>query len=160
MRSFAVASLFASAVALVSSAFGGGVKEHVDAIKASGKPVVFAVDDHEYTCSSCEPPVKVRINTNAKVTGHSEYDELQVAVRSPTNIEVVEELNGKHQAYYNYTVSADGKTLNVAWSDWSGPKIVKGGYTATRVGPAPPGAHAASGSWKIEKTMEDKSYNK
>jgi hypothetical protein len=154
MRAFAVGILLASAVALVSGAFAS-VKEKVDAMKSSGKPLVIAVDKGEFTCSSCEPEVKVKANSAPqKVTGHSEYDQIAVIVHSPEYIEVVEELNGKHQAYYNYKVSGDGKTLNVAWSDWSGPKVVRGGYTATRVGPAPPGAHPASGSWKIEKTME------
>jgi hypothetical protein len=158
MRSFAVGILCASVMALVSSAFGGIVKQHVDSIKASGKPIVFAVDDHEYTCSSCEPPVKIRVNVGPqKVSGHTEYDEMVVAVKSPTSLEIVETLNGKRQAYYGYQVSADGKTLTVSWSDHSTPKITRGGFTATRVGPAPAGAHATSGSWKIEKTMEETS---
>lgn len=68
-----------------------------------------------------------------------------VVVRSPTSIEVVEELNGKHQAYYNHTVSPDGKTLTVEYSDYSTGKETQGGYTAN-VGPAPPRAHPVSGS--------------
>jgi thiol-disulfide isomerase/thioredoxin len=160
MRTFAVGILLVSAAALVSGAFAD-VKTHVDAMKSSGKPVVFAVDKGEYTCSSCQPEVKVKANGGPqKVTGHSEYDEIVVAVRSPALIEVVEELNGKHQAYYNYSVSGDGQTLTVKWSDYSGPKMVEGGYTAKRVGPAAAGAHAASGSWKIEQTMPEKTSPK
>jgi transcription elongation factor Elf1 len=160
MRGFAVGILLASAAVLASSAFAN-VKEKVEAAKSSGKPVVFAVDKGEYTCTSCEPEVKVKANGGAqKVAGHSEYDEIVVAVRSPSQIEVVEEQNGKHQAYYNYSVSPDGKTLTVKWTDYSGAKIEKGGYTAKRVGAAPAGAHAASGSWQIEQTMADTSSNK
>jgi hypothetical protein len=160
MRSFAVGILLVSAVAVMSSAVAT-VKEKVEAAKASGKPVVFVVDKGEYTCSSCEPEVKIKADGGPhKVIGHSEYDEVVVAVRSPHYIEVVEELNGKHQAYYNYSVSPDGKTLTVKWSDYSGPKEVTGGYTAKRVGAAPAGAHAASGSWQIVQTMEETSHNK
>jgi hypothetical protein len=160
MRVFAVGILLASAVALVASAVAG-VKEKVEAAKASGKPVVFVLDKGEYTCTSCEPEVKIKANGGMqKVTGHSEYDQLSVLVPSPTRIEVVEELNGKHQAYYNYTVSGDGKTLTVKWTDYSGPKVEKGGYTAKRVAAAPAGAHAASGSWQIEQTMAETSGNK
>jgi hypothetical protein len=157
MRTFAVGILLASAVALVSSA-AANIKEKVDAMKSSGKPVVFAVDKGEYTCSSCEPEVKVQANgLPHKVTGHSEYDQLVVAVRSPTYVEVVEQLNGKNQAYYNYSVSPDGKTLTVKWADYSGPKETKGGYTAKRVAAAPAGAHAASGSWQSEQTTVEAS---
>lgn len=160
MRSFAVAILLASAVALSGSAFAN-VKEKVEAAKSSGKPVVFAVDKGEYTCTSCSPEVKVKANAAPqKVTGHSEYDQLVVAVRSPTHVEVVEELNGKHQAYYDYTVSPDGKTLTVKWADYSGPKEVRGGYTAKRVAAAPAGAHATSGSWQIEQTTAETSSAK
>jgi hypothetical protein len=160
MRKFAVGILLASAAVLVSSAFAS-VKEKVEAAKTSGKPVVFAVDKGEYTCTSCSPEVKVKANGAAqKVTGHTEYNQIAVAARSPTLIEVVEDLNGKHQAYYNYSVSADGKTLTVKWTDYSGPKIEKGGYVAKRVGAAPAGAHAASGSWQIEETMAETSSNK
>jgi hypothetical protein len=160
MRALAAGILLASAAALVSGA-SANVKEKVDAMKSTGKPVVFAVDKGEYTCSSCQPEVKVKANaTPQKVTGHSEYDQLVVAVRSPSLIEVVEELNGKHQAYFNYSVSADGKTLTVKWSDYSGAKETKGGYTAKRVGAAPAGAHAASGSWQIEETTPETSSPK
>ena len=150
MKTLVAGFLLVASAALVNSAFGD-VQKHVDAMKASNKPEAFAVDHDVYTCSSCDPEVKARVNGGPqKVSGHAEYDQLEVAVRSPTSIEVVEELNGKHQAYYHYTVSGDGKTLTVTYSDYSTGKEVKGGYTAKRVGPAPAGAHAASGSWQIQ----------
>jgi hypothetical protein len=150
MKSLAAGFLLVTTAALASSAFGD-VQKHVDAMKASSKPEVFAVDHGMYTCSSCDPEVKVQVNVEArKVSGHAEYDQLQVAITSPTSIEVVEELNGKHQAYYHYTVSGDGKTLTVTYSDYSTGKEIKGGYTAKRVAPGPAGAHAASGSWQIQ----------
>ena len=52
-----------------------------------------------------------------------------------------------------YSVSADGKTLTVSFTDSSIPnaKPVTGSYTETRVADAPAGAHAISGSWKMDK---------
>jgi len=157
-KTLATGLVLVQAVALVSSAFAGAVKTHLESMKASGKPEVFAIDHGEYVCSSCEPPVKLRVNVGAqKVAGHSEYDQMVVAIRSPTSIEIVEELNGKHQAYYGYKVSADGKTLTVTYSDWSTGKEEKGGYTATRVAPGPAGSHAVSGSWKVVQTQDESS---
>jgi hypothetical protein len=149
MKTLVAGFLLVASAALVNSAFGD-VQKHVDAMKASSKPEVFAVDHGVYTCSSCDPEVKVQLDGPRKVSGHAEYDELVVVVTNPTSFEVVEGLNGKHQAYYHYTVSGDGKTLTVTYSDYSTGKEVKGGYTAKRVGPAPAGAHAASGSWQIQ----------
>jgi hypothetical protein len=159
MRAFAVGILLASSVALTSGAFAT-VKEKVEAIKSSGKPVVFEVDKGEYTCSSCEPPVKIKAGAGPQdVTGHSEYNKVAVRIKSASDLEVVEYLNGKHQAYYHYTVSPDGKTLTVKWEDYSQPRVTGGGYTATRVGAAPAGAHATSGSWHIEQTMKETESN-
>ena len=164
MRSFVVAVLLASAAVLMNSAVAS-VQEKVEAAKASGKPLVFAVDKDQYTCSSCNPPVTVKVSGKdhsgeEAVTGHSEYNKLLVKVVSPTDFEVLELLDGKHQAYYHYKVAADGQTLNVKWQDYSGPKVTSGGYTAKRVGPAPAGAHAISGSWQIEQTTEETSSAK
>jgi hypothetical protein len=156
MRVFAAGVLLASAVALMSGA-SAAVKEKVEAMKSSGKPVVFEVDKGEYTCSSCEPPLKVKVGGGPqKVPGNSEYNEVAVRIKSASDVEVVEYLNGKHQAYYHYTVSPDGKTLTVKWEDYSGTKQTEhGGYTAKRVGAAPAGAHATSGSWQIEQTTTE-----
>jgi hypothetical protein len=50
------------------------------------------------------------------------------------------------------TVSADGKTLTTNWHQTPvGQPEVKGTKVETRVGPAPAGAHAVSGSWKTAK---------
>jgi hypothetical protein len=150
MKSLVAGFFLVATAALVSSAFGDAQK-HLEDMKVSGKPLVFAVDHGTYTCSSCAPEIKAKTDAGpTKVSGHAEYDAVQVVVRSPDVIEVVEELNGKHQAYYGYKVSGDGKTLTVTYSDYSTGKEVKGGYTATRVAAGPAGAHAASGSWKLQ----------
>jgi hypothetical protein len=158
MRSFATGVLLASALALVASASATPVKEKVEAAKASGKPVVIVVDKGEYTCTSCEPAVKVKVGAGGqKVQGNSDYNQVAVEVKNPTEFVVSEYLNDKYYAAYWYTVSNDGKTLTVKWTDYSKkPNLTSGGYTAKRVGAAPAGAHAASGSWQIEQTMAEK----
>jgi len=137
----------------MGSAFGESIKTHVEAMKASGKPEVLTLDHGEFTCSSCNPEIKLRVDVGAqKVPGYTEFDSAVVAVRDPSRVELVEERNGKHVRYYHYVVSPDGKTLTVTYSDYSGPRETGGGYTAKRVAAGPPGAHAISGSWQIEET--------
>ena len=153
MRTLAVAVLLVPAAALVGSAFGESVKTRVESMKAAGKPEVITLDHDMFTCSSCDPEFKVKVSDNPqKVAGHAEFDSVVVIVHSPTSVEVVEEHDNKHVRFYNYLVSADGKTLTVKYRDYSEPKPSTGGYTAMRVGAAPAGAHAVSGSWKIEDT--------
>ena len=145
------------AAALVSSAFAGTVKTHVESMKASGQPEVISVDKGEYTCSSCQPAIKIKADGDKqKVAGNSEYDAMMVRVLDPHSIEIVQELNGKNRAFYRYSVSPDGKTLTVKYNDYSTGTEKQGGYTATRLAAAPPGAHAVSGSWKIEQTSAEK----
>ena len=149
--------LLVAGAALASTAFAATVKERVDTLKATGRPLVISVDKGMFTCSSCEPELKVKADgAPQKVPANAEYDQLNVSIKSPSKIEVVEELNGKNRAFFGYTVSPDGKTLEVTYSDYSTGKQIVGGYRATRVGPAPAGAHAVSGSWKIEQTSEKK----
>ena len=155
MKRIAVGILPVAAAALVSSALAVTVKEHVDSMKSSGKPLVFEIDHGMYTCSSCEPEVKVKANGDSyKVSGHSDYDAVVVEVKSPTQVTVVEQHSGKNRAFYTYSVSPDGKTLTVRYSDYSGPKEKGGMYMARRVAAAPAGAHATSGSWQIEQVSE------
>jgi len=155
MRKMALGILLVAGGALVSSALAMTVKEHVESLKSSGKPLVFDIDHGMYTCSSCEPEVKVKANGDSfKVSGHADYDAIVVVVKSPSEVRVVEQHGGKNRAFYSYSVSPDGKTLTVRFSDYSGPKEKGGMYTARRVGAAPAGAHATSGSWQIEEVSE------
>ena len=52
-----------------------------------------------------------------------------------------------------WSVSDDGSTLTIAWTDYSNPAggPVSGTSTFTRVGKAPAGANAISGSWRQAK---------
>ena len=90
MRIYISALLLVPAVALASSAFDGTWKSRLDSFKVAGKPDSFLLVDGEYTCSSCNPELKVKADgVSHKVTGHAYYDEAMVKVISPTSIEPV-----------------------------------------------------------------------
>jgi hypothetical protein len=155
MKTSVVGFLLVSVAALVSAAFAGHVKTQLDSLKASGHPEVFSIENGTYTCSSCKPEIKIKADGYAhKVPANSVYDQLSVKVKDQRSIEIGEQMNGKNRAWYSYVVSPDGKTLTVNFSDYSSGKEELGGYTATRVGTLPPGAHPVSGSWKIEQVSE------
>ena len=161
MKALAVILVSVPLAALMDSAFADNVKAEVEGMKASGKPEVFAVQNGMYTCSSCQPEIKIKANGESHaVPGNSDYDEMVVRVINPRSLEIVQQMNHKNRAFWGYNASADGKTLTVSYDDYSTGKEQKGGYTATRVGAAPAGALPISGSWKIEEINEGKAAGK
>ena len=152
MRIYISALLLVPAVALASSAFDGTWKSRLDSFKVAGKPDSFLLVDGEYTCSSCNPELKVKADgVSHKVTGHAYYDEAMVKVISPTSIELTIKQQGKAIGTTTYSVSADGATLAGKFVDHSGAKEATGSFTEKRVGAAPSGAHAVSGSWLTDQ---------
>jgi hypothetical protein len=102
-----------------------------------------------YSCSTCVPAIDKLPADGAyhKVSGHAYYDEIKVTVVSPTSIELATQRGGKPAGVTAFTVSADGNTITGKFTDYSGSAPASGSFTEKRVGAAPAGAHATSGSW-------------
>ena len=137
------------AVALAGSALDGTWKLRPDSMKTSGKADSRVIENGTYTCSTCVPPIDKLPADGAyhKLTGHPYYDEMKVTIVSPTSIEIATQRGGKPAGVTTYTLSADGNTANGKFTDYSGSAPATGTFTDKRVGPAPAGAHAMSGSW-------------
>jgi hypothetical protein len=74
-----------------------------------------------------------------------------VHVVNASSIEIIQKKDGKVMSTNTETVSADGNTLNLKFTDTTGTKPVTGEVTSTRVSPGPAGSHAVSGSWRTSK---------
>jgi hypothetical protein len=153
MRTLLAALLLVPAAALAgSSTFDGTWKTRLDSIKVSGKPDSYLLADGTYTCSSCNPELKVKADgADHAVTGHAYYDSVTVKVLSPTSIEVTLHRGGKVIGKETDTVSADGKMYTANFANYDGTKEVTGTFVEKRVSAAPAGAHAISGEWRAEK---------
>jgi hypothetical protein len=150
-------SAFTAAPALAQGGFDGTWKADLSSLTMPQKPDVFAVKSGVYTCESCVPRVEVPADmARHAVSGHPYYDQIAVRVVDDRTIRVARRLKGKLMFIDESRVSPDGKSLALAFRDTSSPagKVVTGHGTEHRVGPAPAGAHAASGSWKADK-MQD-----
>src|SRR5205814_9221559 len=111
MRIFIAALLLLPAAALASSQLDGTWKSNVNSVKVTGKPDMYLLADGEYTCSSCDPELKVKADgAEHQVTGHSYYDTAMVKITSPTSDEGVLKQGGKEAMRFTDTVSADGTT--------------------------------------------------
>ena len=95
--------------ALAASPFDGTWKSNLDSMRVSGKPDVYLLADGEYTCSSCDPELKVKADgAEHKVSGHAYYDTVMVKITGPNSDEQVLKQGGKEFARLTETVSAGG----------------------------------------------------
>jgi len=147
-------SAFAAGSAFAQAGFTGTWKADLHSVQAPQKPDVFMIKDGTYTCRSCVPAVTIKADgAFHRVTGHPYYDEQSVKVVDARTVEFATRLKGKLVGRGTDSVSADGRTLTFAFTDTSSPngQVVTGKGTEHRVGPAPAGTHAVSGSWRTDK---------
>ena len=159
MRIIAAALLLLPAAALANSAFDGTWKQNMQSTRVMGRPEVLVLIDGDYTCSSCDPALKVKADGAVhQVSGHAYYDAVSVRVVNPTTVESTLLRDGKVFARLTETVSADGKTLTTKFTNHSGQKVMSGETTAMRVANGPSGAHAISGSWQQQQAQGNDAF--
>jgi hypothetical protein len=155
MKTVAGLLLLLPAIALAQGPFDGTWKTRVDSMKQSGRPDVFDVTQGMYHCASCVPEVKVKADgSDQSVSGHDYYDSVAVRIINPSSLEIAHKRAGKPAATLTYVVSDGGAMLTVKFTDYSGGQPFNGTLTEKRVGAAPAGAHAASGSWQTDKLVD------
>jgi hypothetical protein len=145
-----------NAAAGTASASAGGLdgtwKADLATVQVDSKPDQFMLKDGKFSCSTCTPPLDVAADgAFHPVTGRPYADNISVKVDDDHNVTETAKKGDKVTDETKYKVSDDGKTLTVDFKDDSGAKTVDGSLTETRVGTAPAGAHALSGSWKLAK---------
>jgi hypothetical protein len=147
--------LLVPAIASADGPFDGTWKTRIESYKMSGKPDVFELTHGSFHCASCVPEVKVRADgSDQAVTGHDYYDAVAVREISPTSFEVQNKRAGKLISSITYSVSDGGATLAARFTDYTGSQPYSGNFTEKRLGAAPAGAHAASGSWQLDKVAD------
>lgn len=139
------------------SALNGTWKTDKASVKFEGKPDEFALKDGGYNCSTCIPPLTIAADGQFHpVTGRPYADEVSVKAADDKTIEIHSRKGGREVSSLSMTVSADGNTLTRKFHDATTPNAapIDGTNTATRAGPAPAGAHAASGAWTTNQVND------
>jgi hypothetical protein len=161
MKKLVVAILLAAltlpVLALAQSALDGTWKIDLAKSQLSKKPDVYLLQDGTYDCKTCVPPVHVKADGEAHaVTGHPYYDQLAVKILDDHSFTTARSKNGKAVTTEKVTVSSDGTTARIEFSDSSATNgaPVTGTTELTRVAKGPAGAHAISGSWRTEKLAD------
>ena len=146
--------LLLPAVAIAASAFDGTWKFSADHIQLSKKPVVFLLQDGEYSCKSCRAPQAIKADgTDQKVTGNPTIDTMAMTVVDANTITAVYKLGGKTVSTRKVVIAADGKSLVDETTSLYGaqPQVFK--ERMTRIAAGPTGSHAISGSWHESKLL-------
>jgi hypothetical protein len=137
-----------------AGAIDGTWKADLASVQIEQKPDQLLLQNGQFSCATCTPPLTVAADgAMHAVTGRPYADQISVKVDDDHNVTRTAQKGGKTTGQTKYSVSADGKTLTISFTDSSvaNAKPVTGSYTETRVGDAPAGAHAISGSWKLDK---------
>ncbi len=141
-------------LAVAESPFDGTWKFDMSTVQFPKKPDVYLLQNGMFGCSSCVPPISIKADgTFQKVTGHPYFDMMSVKAVDDHNVEQAIQRGGKVVGTEKDSVSADGNTLTVNWTDSGEPSggTQSGSYTAKRVAKGPAGANMISGSWRTEK---------
>lgn len=146
--------------AWAQSPFDGTWKVNVNTAHLAEKPETFALQKGEYTCSTCIPKIAIKADgSDQKVPGAKEYDTLAVKPVDDKTVQYTRKKDGKVTEESTETVSADGKTLTVNFTEHPQQgQPVTGKLLFTRVSAGSSGSHACSGSWRIQK-VENVSEN-
>jgi len=141
-------------LAMGQSPLDGTWKNDLSKAQFPTKPDVYVLQNGMFECKTCVPPINVKADgTDQKLTGDPYSDALSVKVFDDHNVETTNKKAGKVMFTGKNTISPDGNTLIVHWTDSSQPSggTQVGTYTATRVDKGPAGAHLISGSWRGQK---------
>jgi hypothetical protein len=149
---FAVA-LLSPSILLGQNPFDGTWKTIFDQSTLSPKPISFSVRKGIYDAFTAVPEIHVKADgQDQAVSGHP-YNTVAVTEMDAHNVQIVYKKDGKTIRELTYTVTADGKTLTYKSKSHApgSDQITTTEATMERVGEAPTGANASSGSWRSQK---------
>lgn len=139
-----------STPALARSLIDGTWKADTASAKLSTKPDIFVIKDGIYDCMSCSPPYKTAADGKVHPVANRDYwDAGSVALVDANTLQWDRYRKGVAVSTTKVAVSTDGNMLTFVSvsADKALDKSVTSSSRAKRVGPAPAGAHASSGSW-------------
>lgn len=142
--------------AAAQSLFDGTWKVDLNESQPSTAEYNYLLEGGTYRCTSCKPPLEVRADgEDHQITGEPCYDTVSLKVVNALATVETDKRNGKTVGTSKMTVSPDGNTATVEWTESCNTQgdVVGGEDLMARVSPGPRGAHAVSGSWRITKRM-------
>lgn len=138
------------------SRFDGTWKLDLAQSEAPTKPELYLLQDSTYRCTTCDPPLDIRADgRDQRITGEACYDTVSLKVIDDRTTEETDKRIGKTVGTSKMTVSSDGNSATVEWTEScnSNGDVISGTLILSRVTRGPRGSHAVSGSWQIVKRV-------
>src|ERR1700692_3084400 len=159
MRLVLCCVLLTSWVAFVQaqSRFDGTWKIDLAESQSPTKGDDYLLRDNTYRCTTCDPPLNIRADgRDQKIIGERCYDTVSLKVIDDRTTEETDKRNGKTVGTSKMTVSSDGISATVEWTESCNANgdVVSGQLILNRVTKGPHGSHAVSGSWQIVKRLK------
>ena len=140
MKALTLCALLVPLAALADSPFDGTWLFSEESSSVSGEPVQDLPRQGRLGERMRLRPIRIKADgTDQPVKGHDYFDTMSVKETGPSSADFTTKMGGKVMATNAFTVSPDGKTLTLKWSDMSGTEPVTGESTYQREGAAPEG---------------------
>ncbi|WP_271077547.1 hypothetical protein [Aurantiacibacter sp. MUD61] len=121
-----------------------------DTAEFEGATTEILLADGTYECMSCNPPYSVTANGEWQDVDLPGADALMVEVVDDNSVRTAGSFGGEEQGSSVWTVSEDGQTVTIEFTDTSGDEVVTGSQMMTRAGDGPEGSHVLSGQWETQ----------
>ncbi|WEN15660.1 hypothetical protein PY254_03000 [Rhodanobacter sp. AS-Z3] len=152
-----VLALLVPACAFAQDAFTGTWTQDATSVhETGGKPMVMSLKDGVFTDDSV-PPMSVKADgEDHAVTGQKRFDMAAVKVVDDHALQLTQKKDGKTTWMGVFTVAPDGKTAVGEYTSYrEGSAPMTGKVAFDRVGKAPKGLNAASGSWHFDHVISE-----
>jgi hypothetical protein len=150
----AAALLLVPAVSFAASVFNGSWTFSAQHIQLTKKPMVLDLNNGAFSCKTCQDPRTIKADgTEQKIKGDPNFDSATITVVDANTVTGTYKLDGKAVNTVKLVVAADGKSMvrDDTYQYGADPTFYVTRYT--RIGDAPAGAHAVSGSWHESKMV-------
>jgi hypothetical protein len=124
----------------------------VEKEQPSKKPYMFLLQGGTFTCKNCVPALSVPADgQDHKIRDDPYSDTRNVKLAGDHELTIVSKKNGKTVITRKFSISPDGKTLKIEFTDSSDSNSapVTGSSTLTRSSAGPAGSQPISGSWVL-----------
>lgn len=140
--------------------FAGTWKTDIASVQIDEKPKEYLLKDGVYLCSSCVPSLSVKADGQFHaVAGRTSFDSMSVKAVDDRTVSFIHRLGDRVVGNTTMKVSPDGNMLMMSVTETTDASAqpATARVAESRVGAAPAGAHAVSGSWKtaVNPNMPD-----
>lgn len=143
-----------SAEATAAASLDGTWRANLDSAEFENDTSSWTIVDGQYTCNSCIPPFSAAVTGDWVTVDRPGVDAVKYTVVDAMTVTSASRLGDKELGNSTWTVSEDGQTLTMNWTNLDGDEAVEGSTIYTRAAAGPEGSHAVSGEWNVASLGE------